>query len=74
MTTGVEYFTKAVKINEKTNIKMQIWDTVMLFMTQVGQEIFKSLVRSFYKGVSGILLMYSIEKQESFQQLADWIK
>lgn len=28
VTTGVEFFTKLVKINEKTTIKMQIWDTV----------------------------------------------
>lgn len=28
VTTGVEFHTKAVKINEKTSVQMQIWDTV----------------------------------------------
>ena len=74
VTTGVEFHTKSVKINEKTNVQMQIWDTVHYLVTKVGQETFRSIVRSFYKGVSGILLMYSIERQESFQQLADWMK
>lgn len=56
VTTGVQYFTKTVQINDKTNIKLQIWDTV-------GQEAYKSVVRSFYKGVTAILLVYSIDKQ-----------
>ena len=32
------------------------------------------MVRSFYKGVSAILLIYSIERQESFDQLSGWMK
>lgn len=63
VTTGVQYFTKTVQINEKTNIKLQIWDTVLLFIKKVGQEAYKSVVRSFYKGVTAILLVYSIDKQ-----------
>lgn len=37
VTTGVEYFTKTVQINEKTNIKLQIWDTVKILLMKVGQ-------------------------------------
>ncbi len=41
---------------------------------QVGQEAYKSVVRSFYKGVSAILLVYSIDKQETYDQLNIWMK
>ncbi len=34
ITTGVEYFTKTVQINEKTNIKLQIWDTVFIYLSK----------------------------------------
>lgn len=74
VTTGVEFYTKLVKINEKTTIKMQIWDTVSINLAQVGQEAFRAVVRSFYKGVSAILLVYSIDRYESFEQLSGWMK
>jgi GTPase SAR1 family protein len=28
VTVGIEYYSTEVKINEKTSIKLQIWDTV----------------------------------------------
>lgn len=30
VTTGVEFFTKNIKVNEKTTVKLQIWDTVYI--------------------------------------------
>ena len=33
VTTGVEFFTKTVQINEKNNIKLQIWDTVLFLLS-----------------------------------------
>jgi GTPase SAR1 family protein len=30
VTTGIEFFTKEVAINEKTAINLQVWDTVVL--------------------------------------------
>ncbi len=32
------------------------------------------MVRSFYKGVSAIVLLYSIDNEDSFNQLSDWMK
>ena len=40
----------------------------------MGQEAFRAIVRSFYKGVSAIILCYSIERYESFEQLSNWMK
>ena len=56
-----------VKVNEKESIRLQLWDTV-------GQEAFKSVVRSFYKGVSAVLVLYSIDKLETFEQVETWMK
>lgn len=53
---------------------MQIWDTVIHDLIKVGQETFRAIVRSFYKGVSAIILTYSIDRQESFEQLSSWMK
>ena len=40
-TIGFEFFSLNIKVNEKT-IKLQIWDTC-------GQEIYRSLISSFYR-------------------------
>lgn len=37
VTIGIEFNTKLVKINQKTTIKLQIWDTVIYSFIQVGQ-------------------------------------
>ena len=41
---------------------------------QMGQEAYKSVVKSHYKGVSAVIFFYSIEKHESFDKLGMWVK
>ena len=67
VTVGVEFNSKIIQVNEKTAVKLQIWDTA-------GQETFKAVVRSFYKGVAAAFLVYAIDKEESFQALKSWVK
>ena len=38
-----------------------------------GQEKFRPLIRSYFKGADGIILMYSIDFKESFDDLENWI-
>ena len=38
-----------------------------------GQERFQSIVSSFYKGVSGIILVYDITNRKSFEDIRDWM-
>jgi GTPase SAR1 family protein len=40
----------------------------------MGQEAFKSVVKSHYKGVSAVLFFYSIEKYETFEKLGMWVR
>lgn len=53
-TVGFEFFTLTIKIQDKL-IKLQIWDTC-------GQEIYRSLISSFYRNSSLAMMVYSIDK------------
>lgn len=53
-TIGFEFYTFNVKINDKS-IKLQIWDTC-------GQEVYRSLINSFYRNACLAILVYSIDK------------
>ena len=65
MTIGVEFGTKNVTINNKT-IKLQLWDTA-------GQESFRSITKSYYRGCSGIVYMKDITKRNTFLHIENWI-
>ncbi|KAM3139288.1 hypothetical protein pb186bvf_008508 [Paramecium bursaria] len=64
-TIGVEFGAKQIVIKGKT-IKIQLWDTA-------GQESFRSITRSYYRGSIGALLVYDISRRESFQNAISWI-
>lgn len=66
LTIGVEFGSRTVQINDKA-IKLQIWDTA-------GQESFRSITRSYYRGSIGALLVYDITKRQSFENLQKWLE
>jgi len=47
-------------------IKLQIWDTA-------GQESFRSITRSYYRGAAGALLVYDITRRETYNHLTSWL-
>lgn len=47
-------------------IKLQIWDTA-------GQESFRSITRSYYRGAAGAFLVYDITRRDTFDHLASWL-
>ena len=64
-TIGVDFKVKMVtKGNEK--IKISIYDTA-------GQERFRNIVKHYYKGANGILLIYDISKRITFEKLQFWL-
>merc|ERR1712060_313113 len=65
LTIGVEFGARMVSIDGK-QIKLQIWDTA-------GQESFRSITRSYYRGAAGALLVYDITRRETFNSLASWL-
>lgn len=66
LTIGVEFGARMVSIDNK-NIKLQIWDTA-------GQESFRSITRSYYRGACGALLVYDVTRKETFNHLQSWLE
>jgi len=66
LTIGVEFGARMVSIDGK-QVKLQIWDTA-------GQESFRSITRSYYRGAAGALLVYDVTRRETFAHLASWLE
>lgn len=66
LTIGVEFGARMITIDGK-QIKLQIWDTA-------GQEAFRSITRSYYRGAAGALLVYDITRRETFNHLTTWLE
>ena len=56
---------KNITIDGK-RLKLQLWDTA-------GQERFKTITQTYYRGASGIILVYSVTDRSSFNNISKWI-
>ena len=65
-TVGFELFPFFVKYKEKI-IKLEIWDTC-------GQEVYRSLIKSFFTNSSMAIMTYSIDNRESFESIGEWVR
>ncbi|RCH95757.1 Ras- protein Rab-2A [Rhizopus azygosporus] len=66
LTIGVGFGTRFITVNDQQT-KLQIWDTA-------GQESFRSITRSYYRGAAGALLVYDITRRETFEHLSVWLE
>ncbi|XP_063901231.1 ras-related protein Rab-2-like isoform X2 [Zophobas morio] len=65
LTIGVEFGARIIALEGK-QYKLQIWDTA-------GQESFRSITRSYYRGAACALLVYDISRRETFNHLNTWL-
>uniref|UniRef100_A0A2K5C9I7 Ras-related protein Rab-7b n=1 Tax=Aotus nancymaae TaxID=37293 RepID=A0A2K5C9I7_AOTNA len=63
-TLGASILSKIIILGD-TTLKLQIWDTG-------GQERFRSMVSTFYKGSDGCILAFDVTDLESFEALDIW--
>ncbi|XP_053133503.1 ras-related protein Rab-13 isoform X2 [Hemicordylus capensis] len=65
-TIGIDFKIRTVEIEGK-RIKLQVWDTA-------GQERFKTITTAYYRGAMGIILVYDITDEKSFENIQNWMK
>ncbi|RDW83181.1 putative GTP-binding protein ypt4 [Coleophoma crateriformis] len=53
-------------VAEQKHMKLSLWDTA-------GQETYKSVTRSYFRGASGALLVFDISRRPTFEHVTDWL-
>ncbi|XP_029973156.1 ras-related protein Rab-15-like [Salarias fasciatus] len=63
-TIGVDFKMKTVEI-DGVKVRVQIWDTA-------GQERYQTITKQYYRRAQGIIFVYDITSEPSFQHIAKW--
>eukprot|EP01098_Paradermamoeba_levis_P003678 TRINITY_DN1648_c0_g1_i1.p1 TRINITY_DN1648_c0_g1~~TRINITY_DN1648_c0_g1_i1.p1 ORF type:complete len:192 (-),score=34.70 TRINITY_DN1648_c0_g1_i1:185-760(-) len=65
-TIGVDYKMKTMDI-DGVQVKLQIWDTA-------GQERFRTITQNYYRNAHGIIVVYDITDEGSFDNVNKWVR
>lgn len=74
-TIGVDFLAKSIELKGQ-KYKLSIW--VSRYARQAynqdtaGQERFRTLTSSYYRGAQGVILVYDISSRKSFDELTKW--
>merc|ERR1712230_69661 len=63
-TMGIDFKIRTIELDGK-RVKLQIWDTA-------GQERFRTITTAYYRGAMGILLVYDVTDEKSFNNIRTW--
>merc|ERR1711939_341496 len=63
-TIGIDFKIRTIDLDGK-RVKLQIWDTA-------GQERFRTITTAYYRGAMGILLVYDVTDEKSFNNIRTW--
>ena len=65
-TINIDFKTKSLKIDKNLFAKLNIYDTA-------GQEKFRTLTRQYYHNADGVILVFDLTSENSFNKLNKWI-
>lgn len=65
-TIGVDFFSYKTFVNEKPLI-VHVWDTA-------GEEKFRFIIKSYFNGADGALLVFDLTNKQSFEKLDYWLQ
>ena len=60
-TIGIDFKIKNIQLDDK-RVKLQIWDTG-------GQERFRTITTSYFRGAQGILLIFDVTNRKTFDSI-----
>ena len=63
-TIGIDFKLRQLDIDGRL-VKLQIWDTA-------GQEKFRTITRAYYRGATGVLIIYDVTDEKSFRDVNQW--
>lgn len=63
---GIDFKIKTISVDNQ-RVKLQVWDTA-------GQERFRTITQTYYKGAMGILLVYDVSQENTFNNVTNWLK
>ncbi|KAI0272817.1 ras-domain-containing protein [Russula aff. rugulosa BPL654] len=68
-TIGVDFRVHKLEVQvvQGRKVKMSIWDTA-------GQDRFRTITASYYRGAQGVTLVYDVSNRESFEALPRWLE
>ena len=66
-TIGASFFSKVVKVDNKKEVKLNVWDTG-------GHEKFKAQQPLYYRDCAAALLTYAVDDLNSFKNVKTWLE
>jgi len=65
-TAGIDFRKQMLEV-DGLKVRMLIWDTA-------GQEKFRNITKSYYKGAHGIVLVYDVTDQQTLDSVDGWVQ
>ena len=65
-TIGFDFKYKSITLKNGKTVKVQLWDTA-------GEERFRTIAKSYYRGSHGIILIYDVTNRKTFENIRKWL-